>query len=98
MYIYPSQLVLWLPAVCRKMDIPYCIVKSKSRLGALVHQKTATAVALVSVRPEVSDMWRIIGSHQSRGAMGRGHVAHYWLTPVAGSHGSWLPVSCQWVN
>lgn len=48
-----AQLVLWLPAVCRKMDIPYCIVKSKSRLGALVHKKTATAVALVSVRPEV---------------------------------------------
>ena len=47
------QLVLWLPAVCRKMDIPYCIVKSKSRLGALVHKKTATAVALTSVRPEV---------------------------------------------
>jgi len=47
-----SQLVLWLPAVCRKMDIPYCIVKSKSRLGALVHKKTATAVALVSVRQE----------------------------------------------
>jgi len=48
----PIELVLWLPAVCRKMDIPYCIVKSKSRLGALVHKKTATAVALVSVRPE----------------------------------------------
>ena len=35
------------------MDIPYCIVKSKSRLGALVHQKTATAIALSAVRPEV---------------------------------------------
>merc|ERR1719387_2341308 len=30
----PIELVIWLPAVCRKMDIPYCIVKSKSRLGA----------------------------------------------------------------
>jgi len=48
----PIELVLWLPAVCRKMDIPYCIIKSKSRLGALVHKKTATAVALTSVRPE----------------------------------------------
>merc|ERR1711988_1180864 len=48
----PIELVLWLSAVCRKMDIPYCIVKSKSRLGALVHKKTATAVALTSVRPE----------------------------------------------
>ncbi len=50
--VEPVELVIWLPAVCRKMDIPYCIVKSKSRLGALVHQKTATALALVSVRPE----------------------------------------------
>merc|ERR1712216_513989 len=48
----PIELVMWLPAVCRKMDIPYCIVNSKSRLGALVHQKTATAVALTSVRSE----------------------------------------------
>jgi len=48
----PPQLVIWLPAVCRKMDIPYCIVKSQSRLGALVHKKTATALAMVSVRPE----------------------------------------------
>merc|ERR1712054_374947 len=48
----PIELVMWLPAVCRKMDIPYCIFKSKSRLGAIVHQKTATAVALTSVRSE----------------------------------------------
>jgi len=48
----PIELVVWLPAVCRKMDIPYCIVKSKSRLGALVHKKTATAIALTSVRAE----------------------------------------------
>lgn len=34
------------------MNVPYCIVKSKSRLGTLVHQKTATAVALTEVRPE----------------------------------------------
>ena len=48
----PIELVVWLPAVCRKMDIPYCVVKSKSRLGALVHKKTATAVALTAVRAE----------------------------------------------
>merc|ERR1712023_5515 len=48
----PIELVVWLPALCRKMDIPYCIVKSQSHLGALVHQKTATALAMVSVRPE----------------------------------------------
>jgi len=48
----PIELVLWLPALCRKMDVPYCIVKGKSRLGALVHQKKATCLALTSVRKE----------------------------------------------
>jgi len=48
----PIELVVWMPALCRKMDIPYCIVKDRSRLGALVHQKTTTAVALTSVKKE----------------------------------------------
>jgi len=37
--IQPVELVLWLPALCRKMDVPYCIVKGKARLGTVVHQK-----------------------------------------------------------
>eukprot|EP00965_Chrysotila_dentata_P259726 6213655-Pleurochrysis_carterae.AAC.1 len=53
------QLVIWLPALCRKMDIPYCIVKSQSRLGQLVHQKTASCLAMVSVRPEVRAATRV---------------------------------------
>lgn len=46
----PIELVVWIPALCRKMDIPYCIVKGKARLGHLVHKKTATAVVLQDVR------------------------------------------------
>jgi large subunit ribosomal protein L7Ae len=45
----PIELVLWLPALCRKMDVPYCIVSNKARLGTVVHQKTATCVALTAV-------------------------------------------------
>ena len=41
-----------MPALCRKRNVPYVIVKSKSRLGQLVHKKTATAVALTGVRAE----------------------------------------------
>merc|ERR1712168_442489 len=48
----PIEIVVWLPALCRKMGVPYCIVKGKARLGKLVHKKTATAVALTSVRTE----------------------------------------------
>jgi large subunit ribosomal protein L7Ae len=48
----PIELVVWLPALCRKMNVPYCIVKGKSSLGQVVHQKTATALAITSVKPE----------------------------------------------
>jgi large subunit ribosomal protein L7Ae len=48
----PIELVLYLPALCKKNDIPYCIIKGKGRLGKLVHMKTATAVALTGVRSE----------------------------------------------
>ncbi|KAG5460659.1 MAG: 60S ribosomal protein L8 [Olpidium bornovanus] len=48
----PIEIVLWLPALCRKMGIPYCIVKDKALLGRMVHQKTATAIAIVDVGSE----------------------------------------------
>lgn len=48
----PVELVCWLPALCRKKDVPYCIVKSKSRLGKLVHQKTSCVAAITSVKKE----------------------------------------------
>merc|ERR1719484_327986 len=48
----PIELVCWLPALCRKKDVPYCIIKGKGRLGELVHQKSAACVALVTVRQE----------------------------------------------
>jgi large subunit ribosomal protein L7Ae len=48
----PIEIVVWLPALCRKMGVPYCIVKSKSRLGTVVHKKTATALVLTDVKTE----------------------------------------------
>jgi large subunit ribosomal protein L7Ae len=48
----PIELVVWLPALCRKMDIPFAIVKGKSRLGTLTHKKTCAVVALTSVHKE----------------------------------------------
>merc|ERR1719329_1610758 len=53
----PIELVCWLPALCRKKEVPYCIIKGKSRLGQLVHKKAASCVALTTVRKEdVSDL------------------------------------------
>jgi large subunit ribosomal protein L7Ae len=48
----PIELVLWVPALCRSMKIPYAIVKDKARLGDAIGQKTATVVAFTSVRGE----------------------------------------------
>lgn len=48
----PIELVLWLPALCRKMDVPFAIVKGKARLGTLTHQKTSAVVALTKVNKE----------------------------------------------
>jgi len=48
----PIEIVIWLPALCRKMGVPYAIVKGKSRLGLIVRKKTATALAIVNVEKE----------------------------------------------
>ncbi|KAH0511274.1 60S ribosomal protein L7a [Microtus ochrogaster] len=45
----PIELVVFLPALCRKMGVPYCIIKGKARLGRLVHRKTCTTVAFTQV-------------------------------------------------
>lgn len=44
----PIELVVWLPALCRKMEIPYCIVKGKSRLGSVNILATILSFVLLS--------------------------------------------------
>ena len=50
--VNPIELVVFLPALCRKMGIPFCIVKGKSRLGVLTGKKNAAVVALTAVNGE----------------------------------------------
>merc|ERR1712235_112659 len=45
----PIELVMFLPALCRKMGVPYCIVKNKSRLGRVCRRKTTSCLAITAV-------------------------------------------------
>merc|ERR1712000_230352 len=51
-YVDPIELVVFLPALCRKMGVPYAIIKGKARLGTVVHKKTAAVLALTEVKSE----------------------------------------------
>nr|XP_046910903.1 60S ribosomal protein L7a-like isoform X2 [Dermatophagoides farinae] len=49
----PIEVVLHLPSLCRKMGIPYCIVRGgRSRLGQVARLKSCAALALTQVNPE----------------------------------------------
>merc|ERR1712072_773292 len=44
----PIEIVVWLPALCQKMEIPYCIVKGKARLGQIVNTSFASRTREIS--------------------------------------------------
>jgi large subunit ribosomal protein L7Ae len=48
----PLELVIWLPALCRKQGIPFAIIKGKAKLGALTDKKTTAVVAVTGVNKE----------------------------------------------
>jgi len=56
----PIELVMWLPALCRKMEVPFVIVKDKARIGALVHMKNAAVVCVTGVNKEDSSQLRLL--------------------------------------
>jgi len=56
----PVETVIFLPTLCKTMGIPYCIVNNKSRLGALVHKKSATCVAVTDFKLAQSELGNIV--------------------------------------
>lgn len=82
----PVELVVFLPALCRKMGVPYAIIKGKARLGTVVHKKTAAVLAITEVRSEdKSELSKLIsaikdgyleGSEQARKQWGGGIMGY----------------------
>jgi large subunit ribosomal protein L7Ae len=78
----PIELTVWLPALCRKMDVPFCIVKGKSRLGTLTHMKTCAALCLTKVNKE--DESKLKSLTESFHAQFNEHVEKKWGGGIMG--------------
>ena len=52
----PIETVVFLPSLCKTMDIPYAIVPSKERLGHLANKKTCTCLALTDFKDNAADL------------------------------------------
>jgi len=78
----PIELVVWLPALCRKMDVPFAIVKGKARLGTLTQKKTTSVVAVTSVHKE--DEGKLKTLQDNFKAQFNDHVERKWGGGVMG--------------
>jgi len=82
----PIEIVIFLPALCRKMGVPYCIVSGKARLGLLVHRKTCTCVALTNVNQEdKTRLAKIVESVDVRYASRSEEIRKQWGGGLLGS-------------
>ena len=52
----PIETVVFLPSLCKTMEIPYAIVPSKERLGHLANKKTFTCLALTDFKENAAEL------------------------------------------
>ncbi|THX73348.1 60S ribosomal protein L8-B [Aureobasidium pullulans] len=82
----PIELVVFLPALCKKMGVPYAIVKGKARLGTVVHKKTAAVLAFTEVRSEDSSELSKLVSAVKDGYMAKNEEAkRHWGGGIMGA-------------
>jgi large subunit ribosomal protein L7Ae len=55
----PIEMVVFLPTLCRSMDIPYAIVQNRAKLGKLVRQSSAAVVCLTDFKDNQNDLQNI---------------------------------------
>ena len=52
----PIETVVFLPSLCKSMEIPYAIVPSLERLGHLANKKTCTCLALTDFKENAAEL------------------------------------------
>ena len=52
----PIETVVFLPSLCKTMDVPYAIVPSKAKLGELANKKTCTCLALTDFKDSAAEL------------------------------------------
>ena len=52
----PIETVVFLPSLCKTMDVPYAIVPSKAKLGQLANKKTCTCLALTDFKDNAAEL------------------------------------------
>ncbi|KAL0602903.1 60S ribosomal protein L7a [Plecturocebus cupreus] len=81
----PIELVVFLPALCRKMGVPYCIIKGKARLGRLVHRKTCITAAFTQVNSEdKGTLVKLVGTIRTNYNDRCNEIRHHWGGNVLG--------------
>merc|ERR1712224_542681 len=81
----PLEIVLFLPALCRKMGVPYCIVKNKARLGRVVRRKTAACLALTAANPDRAAMSKLTEAVKTNFNERFEEIRRHWGGGVMGS-------------
>lgn len=82
----PIELVVFLPALCRKMGVPYAIVKGKARLGTVVHKKTAAVLALTEVKgDDKSELSKLVSAINDGYASKHEESRRHWGGGIMGA-------------
>ncbi|SCZ91009.1 BZ3500_MvSof-1268-A1-R1_Chr1-3g02472 [Microbotryum saponariae] len=82
----PIELVVFLPALCRKMGIPYVIVKGKARLGAVVGRKTSAVLAFGEVKSEdKAELAKLVSAIKANYTDKHEKTKHQWGGGIRGT-------------
>ena len=80
-----TELVIFLPSLCQKTGMPYCIIKGKARLGSLVYSKICTIVVFTQVSSEDKGaLVKLVGAIRTNYNDSSEEICHYWGCNILG--------------